>query len=65
MPSGPMTFGISGDVARTERLKTGASLSLEEILISARRVFRPTVPRPTGRNPRSQKFSHTPGLDII
>jgi hypothetical protein len=37
-----MTFAISRKVTRTERLKTGASLSLEEILPSARRVFRPT-----------------------
>jgi len=60
MPSGPMTFGISGDVARTERLKTGASLSLEEILISARRVFRPPFLAPLGEIPARKNFPTHP-----
>ena len=50
MPPDPMTFGISGDVARTERLKTGASLSLQEIIPRRAEFLAPPGEIPARKN---------------
>jgi len=50
MPLDPMTFGISGDVTRTERLKTGASSSLQEIIPRRAEFFAPPDEIPARKN---------------